>query len=49
MFFSILLSGVGVDNLRLIELWGSRKDGLIYFLGVFSKSEGIEIEACETS
>lgn len=48
MFFSVFLSGMGVNNLRLVELWGSREDVLIDFLGVFSKSEGVEIEASET-
>lgn len=49
MFFSIFLSCKGVNHLRFVELWGSREDVLIDLLGVFSKSEGIDVEASETS
>lgn len=49
MFFSIFLSSMGVNHLRFVELWGSREDVLIDLLRVFSKSEGIDVEASETS
>jgi len=48
MLFSIFLSSMGVNHLRFVELRGSREDVFINLFGVFSKSEGIDVEASET-
>jgi len=48
MLFSIFLSSMGVNHLRFVELRSSREDVFINLFGVFSKSEGIDVEASET-
>jgi len=48
MLLSIFLSSMGVNHLRFVELRGSREDVFINLFGVFSKSEGIDVEASET-
>lgn len=39
MFLSILLSGLGVDDLRFVELWGGGEDGVGDLLRVLGDGE----------